>query len=314
MKSSMKIRIYATIITVAILSLGAVSIAEEAEGLANESINESMKSGYADVNGLKMYYEIQGVGEPLVLLHGAYMTIDLNFGKMIPELAKDRQVIAIEQQGHGHTADIDRQLSYEQMANDTAELLRQLGIERADILGYSTGGTIALELAIRYPDLVRKQVVISSPYKRDGWYPEVYTTIENLTPEAFIGSGLPEAYARVAPNPNNWTTLVEKAKRLDLEYIGRTTEEFSSIKAPTLIIIGDSDGVPPESAVEMFKLLGGGAFGDIAGLPRSQLAVLPGTTHVGMTERTDWLLPMIKEFLDKPMEATDKAINSSEIH
>jgi pimeloyl-ACP methyl ester carboxylesterase len=116
---------------------------------------------------------------------------------------------------------------------------------------------------------------------------------------------LPEAYAEVAPNPDDWATLVEKLKKLDLEYVGRTPEEFSSIKAPTLIIIGDSDGVPPESAVEMFKLLGGGVFGDVAGLPRSQLAVLPGTTHVGVIERTDWLVPMIKEFLNTSMEAPD---------
>ncbi len=257
-----------------------------------------MKSGYADVNGLNMYYEVHGEGEPLVLLHGAYMTINLNFGKMLPTLAKNRQVIAVELQGHGHTEDIDRPLSFEQMADDTAELLRQLGIEKADILGYSMGGTVAVELGIRHSDLVRKLVVISSPYKRDGWYPEVYATIEHITPEVFTGSGLPEAYAEVAPNPDGWATLVEKVKKLDLEYIGRTPEEFRSIKAPTLIVIGDSDGVPPESAVEMFKLLGGGVFGDVDGLPQSRLAVLPGTTHVGVIERTDWLVPMITEFLD----------------
>lgn len=299
MKPSMKIHICAILIMAAILFLGADSFAQETDGMANESV----KSGYADVNGLNMYYEIYGEGEPLVLLHGSFMTIDLNFGKMIPALARDRQVIAIEQQGHGHTEDIDRPLSYEQMADDTAELLRQLGIEKADILGYSTGGTIALELGIRYPDVVRKLVVISSPYKRDGWYPEFYAAIENITPEVFIGSGFPEAYAEVAPNPDGWATLIEKAKKLDLEYTGRTTEEFRSIKAPTLIIIGDSDGVPPESAVEMFKLLGGGVFGDVAGLPRSQLAVLPGTTHLSMMERTDWLVPMIREFLNASMEA-----------
>ena len=261
------------------------------------------KSSYAEVNGLNMYYEVHGNGKPLVLLHGSFMTIALNFGKMIPAFARDRKVIAIEQQGHGHTEDIDRPVSYEQMADDTAELLRQLGIEKADILGYSLGGTTAIELAIRHPDRVRKLVVISAPYKRDGWYPEYYPTMESLTPEMFIGSGLPEAYADVAPNPDNWAKLVEKFKKLGVEFIGRTPEEFQSIKAPTLIMIGDSDSVPPEKAVEMFKLLGGGVFGDIVGLPRSQLAVIPGTTHVGIMERADWWIPMIKEFLDKPMEA-----------
>ena len=295
------------LIMAAILSLVEVSFAEEIDGIKAESetvTSEPSKAGYVDVGGLNMYYEIYGEGEPLVLLHGAFSTIDLNFGKLIPSLARDRQVIGIEQQGHGHTEDIDRPFSYEQMGNDTAKLLRQLGIKKADILGYSDGGTIALELAIRHPDAVRKLVIISSPYERDGWYPEVYALYDNLTPEMFNGSGAPEAYAKVAPNPANWTALIEKDKSLGSEYIGRTTEEFRSIKAPTLIIIGDSDGVRPESAVEMFRLLGGGVFGDVAGLPSSQLAVLPGTSHLGiMMERTDWLVPMIQEFLNKSLEA-----------
>jgi pimeloyl-ACP methyl ester carboxylesterase len=218
---------------------------------------------------------------------------------MIPALARDRQVIAIELQGHGHTGDIDRPLRYEQMADDTSELLRQLGIEKADIAGYSQGGTTAIELAIRHPQAVRKLVVISSPYNRDGWYPIVYGTIENITPELFTGSGLPEEHARVAPNPNNWTILVEKVKELDRTYVGRSPEEFRSITAPTPIIIGDSDGISPEYAAGMFRLLGGGVFGDVAGLPRSRLAILPGSTHVGVMQRPDMLLPMMTEFLNQ---------------
>ena len=143
---------------------------------------KDVKGNYVSVNNLNMYYELHGAGEPLVLLHGAYMTIDLSFGKMLPVLAENRKVIAIEQQGHGHTEDIDRPLSFEQMADDTAELLRQLKIEEADILGYSMGGTIAVEMGIRHPELVRKLVIISSPYKRDGWHPDLYTTIEQITP------------------------------------------------------------------------------------------------------------------------------------
>jgi pimeloyl-ACP methyl ester carboxylesterase len=221
---------------------------------------------------------------------------------MIQALARNRQVIGIEQQGHGHTEDIDRPFSYEQMGNDTAVLLKELGINKADILGYSDGGTVAIELAIFHPDVVRKLVVISSPYKRDGWYPEVYALIENLTPEMFVGSGAREAYTKVAQNPANWTTLIEKDNRLSLEYVGRTTEEFQSIEAQTSIIIGDSDGVRLESAVEMFKLLGGGVFGEVAGLPRSQLVVLPGTSHISIMERADWLVPMIQGFLDTPLD------------
>jgi pimeloyl-ACP methyl ester carboxylesterase len=258
---------------------------------------------YAEVNGLRMYYEIHGEGDPLVLLHGAFLTIDLNYGEMLPALARDRQIIAIELQGHGHTEDIDRPLRYEQMADDTAALLRHLGIEQADIMGYSMGGTTAVELAIRHPEVVRSLVIISSPYNRDGWYPVVYETIENITPELFTGSGLPEAYVLVAPNPGNWTVLVEKVKELDREYVGRTAEEFASIQAPALIIIGDSDGVPPEQAAGMFRLLGGGVFGDVAGLPRSRLAILPGSTHVTVMQRTDWLVPMITEFLNQSVSA-----------
>jgi pimeloyl-ACP methyl ester carboxylesterase len=164
-------------------------------------------TGYVRANGLNMYYEIHGDGEPLVLLHGSFMTIDLNYGQILPELAKDRRVVAVEQQAHGHTEDIDRRFSYEQMADDTAELLRQLKIGPADILGYSMGGTIAIEFGLRYPELVRKLVVISAPYDRAGWYPEVYDTINQITPEMFDALPLPSTYAAVAPNPAAWPTL-----------------------------------------------------------------------------------------------------------
>jgi pimeloyl-ACP methyl ester carboxylesterase len=256
----------------------------------------SMK-GYARANDLEMYYEIHGEGEPLILLHGGFMTIDLNWGAILPQLSQGRRVIAVELQGHGHTADLDRPLSYEQMADDTAALLRALDIPSADVLGYSLGGTTAIEMAIRHPDLVRKLVVISAPYDRDGWYPEVYATLRQMTPEMFAGSGLPEAYAAVAPNPGGFPTLMAKVQALDAGFAGRTADEFRGIAAPTLIIVGDSDGVPLEKVVEMFKLRGGGVFGDVAGLPKSRLAVLPGTTHAGIMQHADLLLPMITAFL-----------------
>jgi len=256
---------------------------------------------YAAINGLSMYYEIHGAGEPLVLLHGALTTIEGSFWRMLPSLAANRQVIAVEQQAHGRTADIDRPLTYEGMGKDTAELLRQLGIREADIFGYSMGAGIAIEIAVRYPDLVRRLVLASPAYTRDGLYPEMFEGIETLTPKAFVKTPLPEEYARTAPNPENWPVLIEKVKQLDREFQGWTAEAIQSIRAPTLIIIGDADVVRPEHAVEMFRLLGGGVFGDLAGLPRSRLAVLPGTTHVTLVDRTDWLLAMIKEFLDAPM-------------
>jgi pimeloyl-ACP methyl ester carboxylesterase len=254
---------------------------------------------YAEVNGLKMYYEIHGTGSPLLVLHGAFMTIGA-MGAFVPLLAEARQVIAVELQGHGHTADIDRPLSYEQMADDVAGLIRHLGIGRADVFGYSMGGGAALQLAIRYPDLIRKLVVASASSTSDGVYPEVWAGIEQITPELFAGTPWKEEYDRVAPDPAAFSTLVEKMKQLDLQPFAWPPGEIRAISAPTMVVIGDSDGTTPEHAVELFRLRGGGVFGDLTGLPGARLAVLPGTTHVGLIGRADWLTPMIGEFLDAP--------------
>ena len=263
------------------------------------------RGNYAEVNGLEMYYEIHGAGEPLVVLHGAYMTIDA-MGELVPELARTRQVIAVELQGHGRTADIDRPLSYEQMADDTAALLRHLGIERADVFGYSMGGAAALQVAIRHPEAVRRLVVASASFTSDGMHPEMLEMIPTITPEVFAGTPIEEEYLRIAPNPDDFPTLVAKLKRLDMEPFAWPAEDILGIAAPTLLIVGDSDVVRLEHAVELFRLLGGGVMGDLAGLPKSQLAVLPGTSHFippgsGLLDRTDWLLSMIPPFLDAPI-------------
>lgn len=270
-------------------------------------MNTNSKGNYAEVNGLEMYYEIHGTGEPLVVLHGAYMTIDA-MGEVVPSFAETRQVIAVELQGHGRTADIDRPLSYEQMADDVAALLRHLGTEGADVFGYSMGGGVALQVAIRHPEVVRKLVVASVSYTSDGMHPELLEMIPTITPEAFAGSPIEGEYLRLAPNPEDFPTLVAKLKRLDMEHFAWPQEDIRGITAPTLIIVGDSDAVRLEHAVEMFRLLGGGAMGDLAGLPKSQLAVLPGTAHFippgsGVLDRADWMLPMIQGFLDAPMAA-----------
>jgi pimeloyl-ACP methyl ester carboxylesterase len=263
------------------------------------------RGNYAEVNGLNMYYEIHGAGEPLVVLHGAYMTIDA-MGEVVPSLAETRQVIAVELQGHGHTADIDRPLSYEQMADDTAALLRHVGIEQADVFGYSMGGAAALQVAIRHPEVVRKLVVASASYTSEGAHPELLEMIPSLTPEAFAGTPMEEEYLRTAPNPDDFPTLVAKLKRLDMEPFAWPQEDIRGIAAPTLLVVGDSDAIRLEHAVEMFRLLGGGVMGDLVGLPKSRLAVLPGTTHFvppgsGILDRADWLVSMIGEFLDAPM-------------
>jgi pimeloyl-ACP methyl ester carboxylesterase len=277
----------------------AVAIGTSVASLATASAQND-RSGFASVNELEMYYEIRGTGRPLVLLHGALMTIE-QFGDVLPSLAKTRQVIAVEQQAHGRTADIDRPFSYEQMADDTVALLQQIGIEDADIFGYSMGGGIALQIAMEHPELVRKLVVAAAAYSNEGVYPEVLDGIENLKPEDMAGSPWQAAYAGVAPNPENWPTLLAKVQGLDREFEGWPSEAISSIEAPSLIIVGDADIVRPEHAVEMLRLLGGGVPGDFQGLPRSQLAVLPGTTHVTLVERADWLTSMITAFLDAPM-------------
>lgn len=256
---------------------------------------------YAAVNNLTMYYEIWGSGQPLVLLHGAYMNIDSAWGKLLPILAATRQVIAVELQGHGRTADTDRPLSYEQMADDIATLLHQIGVENADIFGYSMGGGVALQVGIRHPHLVRKLVVASATYNSDGMYPEVLAMIETITPEMFAGSPYEAEYLRLAPNPDDFGTLVAKLTQLDGEIQDWSPEDIQGITAPTLVIIGDSDVVRPEHAVALFRLLGGGVPGDLHGLPNSQLAVLPGTTHVGVMDQTALLLAIIPPFLDAPL-------------
>src|SRR2546430_3112498 len=259
--------------------------------------NKDAKGSYASVNGLNMYYEIHGTGKPLVLLHGGLATIDVLFGQLLPPLAQARQVIAVELQAHGHTADIDRPLTFEQMADDIAALLQQLGIEKADLFGWSMGAGIALQIAIRHPEVVRKLVLASVTYNRNGFYPELLAGLETSKPEDLAGSPFQEEYKRSAPKPQEWPRLFAKVNQLDREVQDWPPEVIQSIKAPTLLIIGASDVVRPEHTVELFRLLGGGVAGDLVGLPRSQLAVLPGTTHVTLVDRADWLVSMITQFL-----------------
>jgi pimeloyl-ACP methyl ester carboxylesterase len=263
--------------------------------------------GYASINGLNMYYEVHGQGPPLLLLHGAYMTID-TMGPILPGLAERWQVIAPEQQGHGRTADVDRPITYEQMADDNAALLRRLGVDRADVIGYSMGAAVALQLALRHPDVVAKLVVASVSFTSDGMHAVALDMFPSISPAMFAGSPFEEAYLRTAPQPGDFSILVEKLKQLDTTPFTWSADDIRAIRAPTLIVLGDSDVVRLEHAVEMFGLRGGGVMGDLVGLPTSQLAVLPGTTHFmppgcGLLDRADWLLAMIPPFLDAPMSA-----------
>jgi pimeloyl-ACP methyl ester carboxylesterase len=259
------------------------------------------KTRCVQVNGLNMYYEVHGSGQPLVLLHGAFSAIGTSFGALLPELAKTRRVIALELQGHGRTADIDRPLTYERLADDTAAALQRLGIEKADIFGYSMGAAVALQVAIRHPEVVRKLVLASVTYRLDGVHPGVMEGLGEMTNEQMVGSPWHDEYLQLAPRPEDFATLFAKINQMDRDLKDMPAETIKAIKAPTLLIIGDSDLVRPEHAVEMFRLLGGGVFGDVAGLPDSQLAILPGTTHVTLVHRAELLLAMIPPFLDAPM-------------
>ena len=267
--------------------------AHSARSRSGNKTNEAIKSGYAPVDGLQIYYEIRGAANgqnpPLVLLHGGGSTIDTSFGGVLASFAKTRQVIAFEQQGQGHTADVDRPFTFEQTADDTAGLLRYLKIQRADFFGYSNGGSIALQMAIRHPELVRKLVVASAMFKRDGLYPEFWESMKHSTPEN-MPPELRAAYLRVAPHPEQLPTMHDKSVKRMLEFKDWRPEDIRSIEAPTLVMIGDSDIVRPEHAVDMFRLL-----------PHAQLAVLPGTDHMTLVKRNDWEVSMIGAFLDAPM-------------
>ncbi len=256
-------------------------------GLApRDAAAETAKGNYASVDGLRMYYESHGAGAPLVLLHGGLCTIEVCFDKILPSLAKTRRVIAIEQQAHGRTADIDRPLSYDQMAEDTAALLRQLGIEKADFFGYSMGGTTALRIAMRHPNLVRRLVVLAGAHDNDGWDPAILKGMEQLTPES-IPPMFQDAYAKVAPDPKRWATLLAKIKGLVRDFEGWRAEDVRAIEAPVLIMLGDRDIVRPEYAVQLLRLL-----------PHGQLAVLPGSDHFAIFAHPDWVLSMSTAFLD----------------
>jgi pimeloyl-ACP methyl ester carboxylesterase len=265
----------------------------------------SVESGYADVNGLEMYYEIHGSGgHPLVLLHGGLVTIDLIFGQLLPVLAQNRQVIAVELQGHGHTALGDRSMSYEQMADDTVALMDAIGVANADILGYSLGGGVALQIAIRRPEVVRKLVIASAPFRTEGWAPEILGSMAALNAEAaaaMVETPLYQAYVSVAPNTDDWPRLVTEVGQLVTGQPYDWSAEVAAITAPILFIYGDADSVQADHMLDFFQLLGGGVVGDLGQVANVQLAVLPGTAHSAVFFRTDLLLAIIPPFLDAPM-------------
>lgn len=267
--------------------------------LAFAKIHAQDSKGYAPVNGLQLYYEVYGQGDPVVLLHGSYMTIGLNWSEVIPELSKTRKVIAVEMQGHGHTADINRPYSYESMASDVAGVLNYLKIGKADIIGYSLGGTVALQFGIRHPELTDKVVVISSVYKYTGWSQAVRDALKSFSPEFFDATPLKTEYDKVAPDPSKWKAFVVKLMKFDEQDFDLGAANIKAMKAPVLLINGDNDGIDLNHTAEMYRLLGGSVFADMGEMPKSRLAVIPGKSHVTLMMDTAAVLGAIVPFLDE---------------
>ena len=260
-------------------------------------------TGYAPVNGLKMYYEIQGSGEPVVLLHGAFMAITDDWRVWISELSKTRKVIAVEMQGHGRTADIKRDLSYENLADDVAGLLDYLKIERADIIGYSLGGGVAMLCAIRHPEKVRKVVSISAWFRRDGWVKEANDFWPNFTLEMMKGTPAETEREKLNPVPGSFPDFFNHIKAAAMRPYDFGADNLKATKAPFFFIHGDADGVRLDHITEMYRLKGGEVHGDMRPRSESRLAILPDTTHVTLMNRRQTIVPMINDFLDaKPQK------------
>jgi pimeloyl-ACP methyl ester carboxylesterase len=259
-----------------------------------------IKSGYADVNGMKMYYEIQGQAAPdtlpLIVLHGAYMNIP-SMGAIIPKLAETHKVFALEFQGHGRTTDIDRPITYPNLADDVAVFMDVAELAKADVFGYSMGAGAGLQLAIRHPEKVNKVVAASGAYDDEGRQPEFKLIIPQMTVEMFVNMPFAEDYRKLAPNPDGFPGLVKKMIQLEKEPMA-WEKDVGARKTPVLLIFGDADGYTLEHAVAMFRLLGGGVMGDTGKpLPASRLAILPATSHTAVITQTNLLLGFIEPFL-----------------
>jgi pimeloyl-ACP methyl ester carboxylesterase len=254
-------------------------------------------SGYVSANGSKVYYEVYGAGKPLILLHGAFMTIDLNWGQLIPELSKTRKVIAIELQGHGHTPFTDRKLSRATLASDVEKVMDYLKIDSADLAGYSFGGSVAYQFAIQSPKRLRKLVIISSPYKSTGWLPEINNAFKGMKPELFADSPMKTAYDAIAPDKTKWTKFLEQMIALAGEPYNMGDANIAKITAPVLLIAGDNDGLDKTELIKTYQLLGGNVPGDFVGMPKSQLAIIPSQGHVSLMMQTNTLLNYLDGFL-----------------
>jgi pimeloyl-ACP methyl ester carboxylesterase len=269
--------------------------------------------GHLPINGLRLYHEVYGeLGKsktsPLLLIPGAFMATD-SMKSWVSAFAGKRAVIVFDQQGHGRTPDTSRNMSYEQFADDAAALLRALKVEHADVMGYSQGGGVALQLALRHPTLVNKLVSLSATYRKDGWYPSVLESIEGLSATAFAGTPVEKAFQEHTPDAAAYDAYLEKMKVLNIDDQNISDAQMRSISAKTMVIVGDADAVKPEHALAMFTLRGGGdeeaaASGMLQKVPAARLVILPATSHIGISGEAAVLVPMVSAFLDDVTPAT----------
>ncbi len=254
-------------------------------------------SGYVPVNGIKVYYEVYGEGRPVVLLHGAFYTIEMNWGQLIPELSKTRRVIAIEFQGHGHTPFSDRKLDLATLASDVEGVMNHLKIDSADVAGYSMGGSVAYQLAIQSPKRVAKLVIISSTYKSSGWMPAVTNAFKSFKPEFFTNTPMKAAYDAVAPNKTKWTVFVEQMIAFAGMPVDMGAANLAKITSPVLLISGDNDGLDKIELIKTYQLLGGAVCADFGAMPKSKLAIVPSQGHVSLMMQTNTILGYLEAFL-----------------
>ncbi len=260
--------------------------------------NKPTASGYAPVNGIKVYYEVYGKGKPIVLLHGAFYTINMNWGQLIPDLAKTRKVIAIEFQGHGHSPFSDRKLNIVNLASDVEGVMNYLKVDSADVAGFSMGGSVAYQLAIQSPKRVRKLVIISSTYKTSGWLPTVNGAFKDFKPDFFDNTPLKAAYDSIAPDKTKWRKFIQQM----IDFAGIPFDcgdsNIAKMTIPVLLISGDNDGLDKIELMKTYQLLGGGVSADLGTMPKSHLAVVPSQGHVSLMMQTKTILNYLDNFLN----------------
>ena len=282
-----------TLLIVAAVFLAGCNNATNDEAVATR---DTAVGARVQVNGMRMYYEVSGTGEPLIVLHGAYMNIP-TMGAIIPRLAETHKVYALEFQGHGRTTDINRPITYPNFADDVAAFMDSVGLTKADVFGYSVGAEVALQLGIRHPQKVNKIVAASGAYDIRGWQPEYTAVIPQMTVEMMVGMPFAEDYRKLAPNPDGFPELARKLIALEKEPMA-WEQDVRALKMPVLIITGDADVMTLEHSVALFRLLGGGSMGDMGKpLAASRLAVMPATSHTAVITQPDVLHSFIEPFL-----------------